>query len=409
MRKILVVWVQGLDGPRVRRLLVTGKSFSLLALSSMLFFILLGVAGLVQQQSPQASTYSMRGIAASVSSGFFADMLEMEMPSFYSGLPSESIGGKEIGAFLIRSLTGINPKDPGSMLAAEMPGMEGNDAFLIRKGVGTDTDVGPQDHVPPVTGIDDGEADRDHGGGGDEGGDGGIGEDPSGPDPSATPEPAAKPSTGKSKAVFIYHSHNRESWYPELEEGAKRPDSVTKNITLVGKRLAEKLEERGVGAMHSDIDYPTAIKGYRYELSYKYTSKTVKEALASSDDLRFIFDIHRDSQKRKYTTVDIGGKSYAQVYFIIGHKNPNWKENEALAAQIHEALEDKYPGISRGIWGKSAATGNAEYNQSLSPGSVLIEIGGVENTLEESYRTADALAETIASIYWEDEEVSGKE
>jgi len=59
--------------------------------------------------------------------------------------------------------------------------------------------------------------------------------------------------------------------------------------------------------------------------------------------------------------------------------------------------------LSRGVWGKTAANGNGEYNQSVSPGSVLIEIGGVDNTLEECYRTADALAKIIAEMYWNDE------
>lgn len=107
----------------------------------------------------------------------------------------------------------------------------------------------------------------------------------------------------------------------------------------MGKRLAQKLEENGVGAQHSDTDYPTAIQNYRWELSYKYSMKTVKEAIASSKDLKFFFDLHRDSQKRKYTTIEIDGKSYAQVYFIIGHKNPNWEQNEAFATKIHDALE----------------------------------------------------------------------
>jgi stage II sporulation protein P len=191
-----------------------------------------------------------------------------------------------------------------------------------------------------------------------------------------------------------------------LTDKSKDPNSSTKNITLVGKRLAQKLEEEGIGAQHSNTDYPTAIQNYRWELSYKYSMKTVKEALASNKDLKFIFDIHRDSQKRKYTTIDINGKSYAQVYFIIGHKNPNWEQNEAFATKIHEALDKKYPGISRGIWGKTAASGNAEYNQSLAADSVLIEVGGVDNTLEESYRTADALAEVISEIYWAEEKVS---
>jgi stage II sporulation protein P len=315
----------------------------------------------------------------------------------------------------MRALTDINPSDPKSLLAGELPGMSLNDAILIRKGLGTDTAVGPEDNAPissdTVGGLHEGEGTNAAG----------EGTDPD-PLPGQTAEPAAgnegsgnsggdkgetgKPTTGDSKVVFIYHSHNRESWYPVLTDKSKDPNSSTKNITLVGKRLAQKLEEEGIGAQHSNTDYPTAIQNYRWELSYKYSMKTVKEALASNKDLKFIFDIHRDSQKRKYTTIDINGKSYAQVYFIIGHKNPNWEQNEAFATKIHEALDKKYPGISRGIWGKTAASGNAEYNQSLAADSVLIEVGGVDNTLEESYRTADALAEVISEIYWAEEKVS---
>jgi stage II sporulation protein P len=76
----------------------------------------------------------------------------------------------------------------------------------------------------------------------------------------------------------------------------------------------------------------------------------------------------------------------------------------SFANQIHEKLEKEYPGLSRGIWGKTAATGNGEYNQSVAPESVLIEIGGVENTLKECYRTADVLAEAIAELYWESQD-----
>ncbi|MDQ6421143.1 stage II sporulation protein P [Paenibacillus sp. LHD-117] len=397
---------------RIREMLVTGKAFSLLSLSSMLFFMTLGIAVMLHQQSSVSSMDSMKGFAASVSSGLFGDMLEMEMPAFQSSLSTDTLTGKEISVFLMRTLTDINPGSPSSLLAGELPGMAQSDAFLIRKGVGTDADVGPQDHSPiyeptPDPTPADNEGGASSGNDGDEPSEGsGAGD---GTDSGGKDEPNGQPTTEGRKVAFIYHSHNRESWYPELEPGAKDASSGTKNITLVGKRLAEKLEEHGVGSVVSDTDYPTAIKNYRWELSYKYSMKTVKEAMAGSDDLTYFFDLHRDSQKRKYTTVDIGGKSYAQVYFIIGHRNPNWKENEAFATKIHDELEKKYPGISRGIWGKTAATGNAEYNQSLASESVLMEIGGVDNSLDESYRTADALAEIIASIYWDAEEVSGEE
>ncbi|MCA0754619.1 stage II sporulation protein P [Paenibacillus sp. N4] len=408
MRQKMMLLDLGGTSKRMRQLLVTGRSFAMLSFSSMLFFVMLGIGGMVHQQSSASPVNSMKGFAAAVSGGFFGDMLEMEMPAFQSSSETEAFNSKIISAMLMRALTDINPADPKSLLAGELPGLSANDAFLIRSGIGTDTAVGPEDDAPITYDPDNGHEDDEGTAVTDDGTDdtppdnegAGTGDDGEG---AGAPE---KPTTDGSKVVFIYHSHNRESWYPVLSDSKEKdPNSTKKNITLVGKRLADMLEKKGVGAQHSDTDYPTAIPNYRWELSYKYSMKTVKEAMASSKDLKFFFDLHRDSQSRKYTTVDIGGKSYAQVYFIIGHRNPDWEKNEAFATKIHQALDKKYPGISRGIWGKTAATGNAEYNQSLAPDSVLIEIGGVDNTLEESYRTADALAEVIADIYFEDEKV----
>ncbi|OME86776.1 stage II sporulation protein P [Paenibacillus sp. FSL A5-0031] len=414
-RKIMLLDI-GKESRRVRQLLVTGRTFALLSFCSMVFFILLGAAGMAHQQTTASPVNSMKGFAAAVSSGFFGDMLEMEMPAFQSSRETDTFTSKQISAFLMRALTDINPNDPKSLLAGELPGMGVNDAYLIRKGIGTDTAVGPEDNAP-ITYDPLGELHEDTGT--DVSNNVTTEENEEEPLPVQTDKPStgngegdngetAKPTTGGKKVAFIYHSHNRESWYPELTDKKKDPNSSTKNITLVGKRLAQKLEEKGVGAQHSNTDYPTAIKGYDWNYSYKYSMKTVKEAIASSKDLKFFFDLHRDSQRRKETTIDIDGKSYAQVYFIIGHKNPNWEKNEAFATKIHEALEKKYPGISRGIWGKTASSGNAEYNQSLAEDNVLIEVGGVDNTLEESYRTADALAAVISEIYWADEKASTK-
>ncbi|WP_199624627.1 stage II sporulation protein P [Paenibacillus alkalitolerans] len=224
------------------------------------------------------------------------------------------------------------------------------------------------------------------------------------------PETAAKPqdnvsanaSTTDRKIVFIYHSHNRESWLPELKGTSKdKPSEAfddTTNVTLLGGRLQKKLEELGVGAVHSGKDYPSQIPAFNYNYSYKYSQKTVREALAVYSDLMFLFDIHRDAIGREHTTVRINNKNYAQMYFIIGKGNPNWKENEAFARQIDEKMNKALPGISKGIMNKGAKHGHGEYNQSLSTSSVLIEVGGYENTLEESNRTIDTLAKVIAEI-----------
>ncbi len=385
-----------------RKILVTGRAFFLLSAGSMTLFVLLGVGGLLQNKLAVSPAQSMKGMAASLSGQFFESLLAMEIPHMEASANSPFETGR-MASFLLRFMTDMNPDNPKSLLALELPGMDRDRSVLLRPGSGSPE--APEDHGPLAEGdpaVDLGEQDPDR-------------YPKTDPDPEQSapaspapgdgdkPSPAGEPSTEGRKVAFIYHSHNRESYYPELKEGTKDPNSGKINVTLVGKRLAGQLEKRGIGALHSPKDYPTSVQGYNWNYSYKYSLQTVRQAMADNDDLKLFFDIHRDSQRRSKTTATIEGKDFAQVYFIIGHRNPNWRENEDFANRIHERLEKQYPGLSRGVWGKTAANGNGEYNQSVAPGSVLIEIGGVDNTLEECYRTADALAKVISEIYWADE------
>jgi stage II sporulation protein P len=292
------------------------------------------------------------------------------------------------------------------LLAHEIPGLGNDKAFLLRQGQGTNLAAAPQDYMPvketktvkeqqsPATPVLPTSSAQD-----------------SAATPTATPinKPvSANTAINNKNAVLIYHSHNRESWVPEL--GIKNPDKAYDekiNITLVGKRLAQDLQDLGIGAVDYSTDYTSAEKGFKFTYSYKYSAKTVREAFAANPGIQFVFDIHRDSQSRAITTKTINGKDYAQVLFIIGQKNPNWELNEQFATKIHEGMEKRLPGISRGVWGKSAHDGNAEYNQSLSPRNILVEIGGPYNTIEECNRTVDLLAHVIADQYLELEKADG--
>jgi stage II sporulation protein P len=82
--------------------------------------------------------------------------------------------------------------------------------------------------------------------------------------------------------------------------------------------------------------------------------------------------------------------------FVIGTANPNYKENKKFADALNAILNKKYPGMSRGVLLKSSHQGNGEYNQSVSPGSLLMEFGGVNNTLEENLNTSEAFADVFA-------------
>ncbi|WP_051217516.1 stage II sporulation protein P [Paenibacillus assamensis] len=372
-------------------LILSGRMFMLMAVASAAFFIVIGIGVIAEQKVQSTPLAGMKGMAAQMPAQLFMNAIAMEMPGVPDSAQQLQWNSKDAARLLVRLMTNMNPLDPKTLLAGELPRANREQTVPLRLPEGNQYAKGPADYMPLpnqlTQGEDDPQSSQD---------DrikplpGGAGKDSAG-----TKQPSSQLS---NKVVFIYHSHNRESWNPVLKSKSSNPNDAELNITLVGKRLQDQLEKRGVGAAHSDKDYASSVEGYKWNQSYKYSHSTIKEAMSQHKDLQFFFDIHRDALRREDSTVTINNKSYAQVYFIIGHRNPNWKKNEKFASEIHSRLEKDYPGISRGIWGKSAAQGNGEYNQSISPNSVIVEIGGIDNTLEESYRTVDLLADLIADI-----------
>lgn len=392
--------------------LALGRTFLLLSVMSMIFFIMLGVLGIAEKSLNTSPVSSMKGLAASLSSGFFMDMVGMEVPHVASEKKAPTITGKQVTNFMFQLLTDVNPADPKSLVAREVPGLGADNPILLRTGSGNSTARGPEDYRPG-TGADGSAPDHSDPEEGD-GLDAEPGEEPGSEIPPSTSpgngdgentgEPSVKP--GNKNIVMVYHSHPQESFNPVLGTDIDNPSSAEnmKNVGLVGEALTKELERKGVAALHSFENYAAKVSNYSYNYSYKYSRETVKRAMAENGQLEYFIDIHRDSQRHDKTTTSIDGLNYAQVYFIIGHGNENWRENEKFASSIHDRLERSYPGISRGIWGKTSSQGNGEYNQSLSPNSVLIEVGGIDNSQDELERTAKVLASIIADLYWESQD-----
>ena len=112
--------------------------------------------------------------------------------------------------------------------------------------------------------------------------------------------------------------------------------------------------------------------------------------------------------RRKNTTTTINGEDYAQILFVIGAEFSNYEKNLALATKLHYLIQEKYPDLSKGVVTKAGAGTNGVYNQDLFENALLMEVGGVDNSLEELYRTADAIAEIFSEYYWEAEKVDGQ-
>ncbi|MEC0133839.1 MULTISPECIES: stage II sporulation protein P [Paenibacillus] len=416
-KKWFQLWNIGRLRGKMLDVLSLGRTMLLLAGGSLVFFLLLGAGGLAGQKLSSSPIPSMKGLAASLSSGFFMELLGMEVPHLPQGKETSAFSGEKVTSFVFQLLTSVNPGDPKSLVSREVPGMAADDPFLLRKGSGGSTGA-PVDYHPGTDELAEGSRDAETS----VPDEGDKQEDVTTQQPEATVAPSPDPSaaeegTDKSnpqsgtdstkdtsiKRILIYHSHPREAYNPLLGAANENPSSgvSTKNVMLVGSYITKRLEQLGIGTVHAKEDFPTKVTDYNWNFSYKYSRILVKSALSANEEMDSFIDIHRDSQRHSKTTAVIDGKSYAQVYFIIGHANKDWKKNEEFANKIHQQLEKNYPGISRGIWGKAAGKGNnGEYNQTLSPNSVLIEVGGIDNSAEELKRTADILADAIADVYW---------
>ncbi|MGE5542635.1 MAG: stage II sporulation protein P [Bacillota bacterium] len=209
------------------------------------------------------------------------------------------------------------------------------------------------------------------------------------------PAEAVTPWPG-GPAVGIYHTHARESFLPELPDAnVMRPDDahtedLRYTVVRLGQEIASTLNTtHGVGAVHSTVVHDDDGKLGAYIRS----EATVSRILQDYPSVGILLDVHRDSQPRELTTVEFGGLTYARVMIVLGTDNPGWKKNEEFARQLLAEMQAKCPGISLGVYPKPG-----QFNQHYCPGGLVLEVGGVENTLEECLRTSRVIAEGVAGL-----------
>ncbi|MGE5560602.1 MAG: stage II sporulation protein P [Chloroflexota bacterium] len=205
--------------------------------------------------------------------------------------------------------------------------------------------------------------------------------------------------SGKQPLILIYSTHARESYLPELrriDKNATEAFSRNMNITTIaaGAELASVLTEKyGIGTVHSLVIHDDKSRGGAYVESLKTATNLLKQY----PSVKMVIDLHRDSPPRATTTAKINGLDTARIQIVVGSdkrlKHPNWQKNYSFAKVVAAEMERKYPGLSRGV-----SVHSDRYNQHLSPGSLIFEVGGIENSLEEVKRSVRLLADVINEL-----------
>lgn len=378
---------------------VRGTSLLKICGGFLLFLLLIfSISGVLTSLKPEfrISSTSVNTATNKVTGEMLYHLLGWENHHLLQGLGEEK-DKPTLMNFIFKLSTNINLDDPRSLLGRELPSFSLYDSKIVVASEGTDYTNMPMESSPPLEVLRaEQEATLQNT------------ENIDQPSGDGTQVPETGLTTGERKVVHLYFTHNRESYLPYLK-GVTDPDRAYHsqlNVTKIGDKLKEALESRGIGTSidKTDINAILNEKELGYGASYRESRPVVQEAMAGNNDIQYIIDIHRDAKRKEHTTLSINGKNYAKLAFVIGKKHANYEKNLQLAEKLHKLINEKYPGLSRAVIVKTE--GNAKYNQDLSENAMLIEFGGVDNTFEELYLSAEALADVFSEFYWQAEKVN---
>jgi stage II sporulation protein P len=198
----------------------------------------------------------------------------------------------------------------------------------------------------------------------------------------------------KGYLVYIYNTHDGE----EYKDAALQEFNIVPTVKTSAYIMREVLKKRNINALVEENSVRDILNqnAWKYGYSYKASRILLEQAIKDNSSLKYFIDIHRDSSGYVNTTTSINNKMYARILFVVGRENVNYEKNMMMANYLNEKIKTFDTNLSRGIVLKSGPGVNGVYNQDISENSILIEIGGQDNNLEEINNTIQVLGTFLA-------------
>lgn len=204
--------------------------------------------------------------------------------------------------------------------------------------------------------------------------------------------------------VLILHTHTTEP-YMTYDAGyynavdRTRTKDHTKTVCAVGEAIKMSLAAAGIAAIHDTTVHDSPV----YSGAYTRSAVTAQKYLKQYPTIKVVLDIHRDAVMENGAmvkpTATVDGKKAAQMMLITGVvdttalPHPQWRDNLTFAARLQQALDGVSPDLMRPL-----QTVASRYNQHLSPGWVLVEVGSEGNTVAEAVYSGQILGRTVAKL-----------
>ena len=211
-------------------------------------------------------------------------------------------------------------------------------------------------------------------------------------------EPLTQTLPGEGAQILIIHTHGTEAYMPVPGEEYEASDPYrttdpAHSVIRVGDVLCAALERQGLRVIHdrSLYDYPS------YTGSYARSQAAAEEWLARCPGVAVIIDLHRDGVDPAQT--ETSGDGPASLLLVVGTgenglEHPLWRENLKLAMAMERELLAEGEGQILPV-----RLVRERYNQQLSTGTFILEVGSNADALSQAEQAAELFARAVGPLF----------
>lgn len=200
--------------------------------------------------------------------------------------------------------------------------------------------------------------------------------------------------------IYIYNTHQTEGYkYNKLSSY-----NIDYTVMFASYILESYLENYNINSIVETSSISNILKenNWKYGQSYLASRVLLENSVINHPSLKYFIDLHRDSSIYEKTTCEINGQKYAKILFVIGLEHDNYEVNKAFATKLNNMLKEVDPCLSRGILEKQGEGVDGKYNQDFNGNTLLLEIGGQYNEINEANNTLKVLASILYEYIMED-------
>ena len=192
---------------------------------------------------------------------------------------------------------------------------------------------------------------------------------------------AIAPKEG-DRSILLYCTHSDESYVPS---DGKPSIPAEGGIYDVAESFKNSLEKKGIKVVLDKTSHDPHDAG-----AYRRSRQTAMDLIRKNMPIAAVFDLHRDATPKHTYETSVDGEYMSKVRIVIGKRNQNRKVNEELAYKIKAIADKSHPGLIKDIY-----IGRGEYNQELSPRSLLFEFGTHEISKEAAQKATVNMADVV--------------